>query len=108
MAPGAIILINVPQKEILQSRPTPQRGGKVPKELDVASITTCANLFNVDALRKTKKRSFDEIAAILAENISVATMRQWTGPLRLGIRNISRTTNKNEWAAKALAAVLKK
>ena len=65
-----------PQKEVVQNPAPPQKGSKVPKELDVAAITTCANLFNVDALRKTKKRSFDEIAAILAENISVATMRQ--------------------------------
>ena len=96
------------QKDILQNRPTPQRGAKVPKELDAAAITMCANLFNVDAMRKTKKRNFDEIAAILAENITVPTMRQWTGPLRLGIRNISRTTDKTEWASKALAAALKK
>ena len=96
------------QKDMHHNQPTPQKGAKAPKELDAAAITMCANLFNVDAMRRTKKRNFDEIAAILAENITVPTMRQWTGPLRLGIRNISRTTDKAEWASKALAAALKK
>ena len=85
-----------------------QKPGKNPKELEATAIIMCANLLNMEALRRTKKRNFDEVAGVLAENLTVPLMRQWTGPLLLGTRNISRTTDKVEWASKALAAILKK
>ena len=68
----------------------------------------CANMLNLDALRRTKKRSFEDVVEVLAENVSVPMMRQWNRASRLGVRNISRTTDKTDWSTKALKAILKK
>ena len=96
------------QKAMKQAPGSGQRALGGQKVLETAAISTCANILNVDALRRTRKRNFDEGAEVSAEHVTAQMMREWNGPLKLAVRNISRTTDKQKWAVKALRACLKK
>ena len=91
----------------MKSAPT-KNGGDKSKELEPELIKWAGNMLGMDALCRTKKRTFDEIAELIEENIPVPQMRQWNGPLKIGMRNISQSTPKGEWAMRALRQIIKK
>ena len=76
------------------------------KELDPELIKWAGSMLGIEALRRTRKRTFDEIAELIEENVSVSQMRQWNAPLKFGMRNISQSSWKAEWAVRALRQII--